>query len=179
MALSFVVDTLPVAGLEIAETLESVWVDEALGPALFVSDSPVTVTFQLVRSEFNVRLDGAVEIQTRFRCSRCAEAGKEKLTVPLNWTFVHGVEDERDEGTMEVQGVEEARNISFFSGPIVDLEPVILEHIVFAAPSFPICRTDCKGLCAQCGQDLNVEPCTCEEAIDPRWEKLRDIRLRN
>ena len=80
---------------------------------------------------------------------------------------------------MEVQGVEEDRSISFFSGPTVDLEPVILEHIVFAAPGVPICRTDCKGLCAQCGQNLNVEQCSCEEPIDPRWEKLRDIRLRN
>ena len=178
-SLCLVVDELPTAGLEINETLESAWVDEALGPALSVSDSPVTVILALVRRERNVQVDGTVDIQSRFRCSRCAEEGSEKLTVPINWTFVHGVEDERQGGTMEEQGVEEERNLSFFSDPTVDLEPVILEQIVFSAPSFPICRTDCKGLCAQCGQDLNVEQCKCEEAIDPRWEKLRDIRLRN
>ena len=39
-----------------------------------------------------------------------------------------------------------------------------------------LCSEDCKGLCPQCGADLNVEECGCNnENIDPRWSTLIDI----
>ena len=39
-----------------------------------------------------------------------------------------------------------------------------------------LCSEDCKGLCPQCGADLNEGDCGCDnEVIDPRWEALKKI----
>jgi uncharacterized protein len=41
-----------------------------------------------------------------------------------------------------------------------------------------VCREDCQGLCAQCGQNLNEKKCGCEQrVIDPRLAALKDIKL--
>jgi uncharacterized protein len=48
-----------------------------------------------------------------------------------------------------------------------------------ALPLNPLCRTDCAGLCATCGKDLNDGACDCvEEVADPRWDALNAVRAR-
>ena len=58
----------------------------------------------------------------------------------------------------------------------VDLRPAIREQWLLSAPLFALCRPDCKGLCARCGADLNVGPCSCEAELDRRWDALRKLR---
>jgi len=48
-----------------------------------------------------------------------------------------------------------------------------------ALPDKILCRPDCAGLCPVCGRDLNGEPHTHdEEAVDPRWSGLAELRDR-
>jgi len=59
---------------------------------------------------------------------------------------------------------------------VVDLTPAVREELVLAAPQFVECRPDCKGLCPRCGQDLNLGPCDCDTATDPRWAALEPLK---
>lgn len=43
----------------------------------------------------------------------------------------------------------------------VDLASAVREEIALRVSVFPLCRPDCKGLCAKCGADLNAGPCVC------------------
>ena len=56
----------------------------------------------------------------------------------------------------------------------VDLTPEMREAIILALPGYPVCREDCKGLCAHCGANLNREPCTCvsDKTTDEPWSGL-------
>jgi uncharacterized protein len=55
----------------------------------------------------------------------------------------------------------------------IDLAPLIREEMVLAIPINPLCRPDCKGLCPECGEDLNEHPHTHEELpVDPRLAAL-------
>jgi uncharacterized protein len=48
---------------------------------------------------------------------------------------------------------------------------------LLALPLKVVCREDCRGLCVQCGKNLNDEQCSCSTTIqDPRWTALREIR---
>jgi uncharacterized protein len=59
----------------------------------------------------------------------------------------------------------------------IDLRPVIREEWLLVAPTYALCREDCKGLCPQCGADLNAGPHTCaQEEVDPRWDALRQLK---
>jgi len=58
----------------------------------------------------------------------------------------------------------------------VTLDAQIYENLIVSIPMQILCREDCKGLCAGCGANLNVEECSCRPAIDPRWDALRRLK---
>ena len=64
-----------------------------------------------------------------------------------------------------------------FDGEKIDLEPLFREQFVLAIPFAPLCREDCKGLCPQCGTDLNSGTCSCEKPTDPRLAALKGLKL--
>ena len=41
----------------------------------------------------------------------------------------------------------------------IDLGPLIREYALLEVPINPICKADCKGLCAVCGENLNEVDC--------------------
>jgi uncharacterized protein len=56
----------------------------------------------------------------------------------------------------------------------LDLRPAVREFWLLSAPALVQCKPECKGLCPQCGTDLNTETCPCvPETPDSRWDTLR------
>jgi DUF177 domain-containing protein len=53
------------------------------------------------------------------------------------------------------------------------------DAIVLALPQQVLCRPDCLGLCAICGENLNTAgpDHAHEPARDPRWDKLSELRF--
>jgi uncharacterized protein len=58
----------------------------------------------------------------------------------------------------------------------IDVTAAVREELVLAAPRFVACRDDCKGLCPQCGKDLNAGPCDCAPATEARWRPLQALK---
>lgn len=55
----------------------------------------------------------------------------------------------------------------------LDLTIEVREAIILALPEYPLCDTECLGLCAVCGKNLNLLPCACsKQAVDGRWSAL-------
>lgn len=62
----------------------------------------------------------------------------------------------------------------------LDLKRWANDAMVLGLPSQPLCREDCAGLCAVCGESLNdADPKAHEHGGggDPRMAKLKDLRL--
>jgi len=49
-------------------------------------------------------------------------------------------------------------------------------EVLLAVPRFLQCREDCRGLCPQCGKDLNAGPCGCAPVTDLRWQALESLK---
>lgn len=59
---------------------------------------------------------------------------------------------------------------------ILDLSEVVRQNLLLALPMYPICRSKCKGLCPNCGQNWNEGSCDCTlEEIDPRLAVLKQL----
>ena len=59
-------------------------------------------------------------------------------------------------------------------GDLLDLEPSLRDAVVLALPLTPLCREDCAGLCAECGERLDDLPEDhAHDAPDPRWAALQ------
>jgi uncharacterized protein len=49
--------------------------------------------------------------------------------------------------------------------------------VLLDAPTTPLCRPDCAGLCPQCGADRNEQACACQPPpADPRWSALDALK---
>ena len=60
----------------------------------------------------------------------------------------------------------------------VDITPDMREDLLLHIPAFPVCGEGCKGLCPQCGADLNKGLCDCEAGERPNpWSALDNLDL--
>jgi uncharacterized protein len=58
----------------------------------------------------------------------------------------------------------------------IDITEDLRQTLQLAVPLKRLCRESCKGLCPQCGKNLNDGPCGCTPlAPDGRWDKLREL----
>ena len=70
---------------------------------------------------------------------------------------------------------EEDDDVYELVGDLFDLEPVIRDAVVPAMPFQPVCRSDCPGLCSECGAHLADDPTHHHDQLDPRWAALQGI----
>jgi DUF177 domain-containing protein len=112
-------------------------------------------------------------------CGRCVGEVRIELDETLRVTFLPPAEmpKDDDDGEDGAEVVEGDLDLFPFDGDVIDLEPLFREQFVLAVPYAPLCREDCKGLCPQCGIDLNSGTCTCEKPIDPRLTPLKGLKL--
>jgi uncharacterized protein len=58
----------------------------------------------------------------------------------------------------------------------IDLAEMLREYALLEIPISPICKPDCQGLCAECGQNLNEKDCGCRPDLsDSPFAKLKDL----
>lgn len=59
----------------------------------------------------------------------------------------------------------------------IDLAPLLREYALLEVPISPIHDPDCKGLCVECGQDLNVKDCGHNQPTDDSpFSILKNLR---
>jgi uncharacterized protein len=113
-------------------------------------------------------------------CSRCIGAVRLAIDEPIRVTFMPPSEiGDEDQVTEEVEEEVTDHDVDVFAfdGERVDLEPLLREQFVLAVPFAPLCSETCKGLCPQCGIDLNTGTCTCEKPGDPRLAALKGLKV--
>ncbi|NLG86548.1 MAG: DUF177 domain-containing protein [Firmicutes bacterium] len=131
---------------------------------------PVNVELEFINTGELLLVQGQIKTVLIVACSRCLEPVDLVLEVP----FVMGYWDTEKQDATASDG--EEIEVRLFSGDVIDLAPDIEETILLALPMKCLCSPYCRGLCPQCGQNLNVGSCTChEEKIDPRLAVLRDF----
>ncbi len=146
----------------VLEASDSVWEAEDARP----SGNGVHVTGRLsAAGHGRFYLSGRFEGVTATSCRRCLNDVSVNVADDLHLLFAESGIDEAEEDDVVLipTGARE-----------LDVRPAIREEWLLAVPSFALCREDCKGLCVNCGADLNQGACECPPVTDPRWAGLRD-----
>lgn len=60
----------------------------------------------------------------------------------------------------------------------LSLDAPAYENVIVSLPIQILCDEDCKGLCAECGVNLNTETCSCDREGDIRWSALNKLKNR-
>jgi uncharacterized protein len=122
----------------------------------------------------DIRVVGKVVVRLEFSCARCLAPVGEDVNTSFDLIYRPlGVDRRADEVSIS----EAETEIGYYQGEGLLLEDVLREQVLLATPVRALCREDCKGLCPQCGLNLNVEQCHCEPHLrDPRWDALNEIK---
>lgn len=112
-----------------------------------------------------VLVTGTARAPLSGECVRCLEPISDEVEVDLTELFLY---DSIDVG--------EDEEVRVLEGELADIEQTLRDAVVLALPLQPLCRPDCAGLCAECGENLNDHPEHTHDApIDPRWATLSSL----
>ncbi len=115
----------------------------------------------MLRTRDGVLVRAHLTLQEPEVCSRCLKALEETVTIDFEEEFIATV-DPRTGASLERVGDGDAFVID--ENHTLDLSEAVRQYREVSLLMQPLCREDCKGLCPQCGKDLNLGPCGCESA---------------
>jgi uncharacterized protein len=147
---------------------------EGMGEDVFRVVSPVMLTFDVDRQEpGRYKVAGHVNGELELTCSRCLEPFTLPVTSDFDLRYVPRTENV-GEGEQEVR--EDDLTTAFYDDDQIDLRELINEQFHLVLPMKPLCSADCKGLCPQCGTNLNTGACDCAATWeDPRLAALKAL----
>lgn len=107
-------------------------------------------------------VQGTIRTSGTYSCSRCLTQVSVQRDETLSESF--GMEDDLPEDVWP------------YNGEYIDLTEAVRETLILSEPMRVLCRPNCKGLCPQCGADLNEGPCSCPTgSVDPRFAILGNL----
>ena len=125
--------------------------------------APVLVVGQVVNIAGMLQLQMKLDTVLHAVCDRCGKVFERPFHLDCEYMLAEELEDEENDDILLLQDGK------------IDLGDLAREVFILNMPTKMLCKKDCKGLCAGCGVDLNVEPCRCKKQIDPRLAKLAQL----
>ncbi|MBL8013958.1 MAG: DUF177 domain-containing protein [Candidatus Omnitrophica bacterium] len=101
--------------------------------------SPLSVNAVLTRVDNTVIADVTVNAEYGYQCARCLEDFARQKSRELHFDF-------------EVASPMD----------VIDVGEEIRQEMILNIPQRVLCSKDCKGICAGCGANLNIEKCKCQ-----------------
>jgi uncharacterized protein len=118
-------------------------------------------TLRLTRTDRRVLAQGQIETEVPAECVRCLEPFNLPLRIRIEELLTLFPASPAD------------KTYHIGEDGYLNLDRPLAEQIQLATPMQTLCRPDCRGLCSQCGQNLNEGTCHCsDEADDPRLAVL-------
>jgi uncharacterized protein len=141
----------------------------------FRQAEPLEVCATAELLEGQIRITGELHTRLEMTCARCLEPVNEDVVREFDLYY-------RPLASMTKQEQERLKlddtDIGFFEGEGLFLADVLAEQVLLALPMKAICRSDCRGLCPECGVNLNNEECRCEVHVsDLRIAPLARLKL--
>jgi uncharacterized protein len=141
---------------------------------------PIETSIRAVRIADRIEVEGDVRTAVELSCGRCLRAFQATLSSHFALTFTHRSEEVAmvaDQDGIELRP--EEINRVCYQGDSIDLQETIQEQVVMAFPIRALCSETCRGLCPQCGADLNAGDCGCSpRSSDNRFARLKNLNLK-
>lgn len=119
---------------------------------------------RLTRTAQGLYGQGRLQGSTPLECVRCLAPFDQSITARVDDLFVYP------------PGTAAEPLLAIPETAILDLAPLLREYFLLDVPLQPVCRADCKGLCPECGGNLNDSTCRHPSTdIDPRLAGLQSL----
>lgn len=150
--------------MQIEPETEQVMVGGEIFPV--AGKTPLQLTFTNI-GKGKAQVTGSGEMTFRMRCCRCLKDVEKTLALQFDRTVF---------APDRMTTPEENDDQGYMDGYQMNVEELLCNEIVINWPMKVLCKPDCRGICRQCGQDLNTGTCDCDTFVpDPRMAVIKDI----
>lgn len=135
-----------------------------------------TIVLFVRSSADEIIVSGKFEAELEVNCSRCLKPIKQRVDLEIEELFTVSSLMEKKSSPEEL--ALETANQLIVRGDYLYLDEYIRQLFIISQVLNPLCKPDCRGLCPDCGADLNVSACSCvaEQGIDLRLLKLKEFK---
>ena len=130
----------------------------------------VNISLNLQKLHNQIVLETELQLNARFECDRCISDFNTTLEAKYHTVYLFGNHPDEDN---------ESLNVTYLRADASEivLDNDIRDYALLAVPMKKLCKDDCKGLCPECGKNLNEGSCDCKDReIDPKWLPLQDLK---
>ena len=121
-------------------------------------------TVRVTRTAQGLLVQGKLRAVTPAECVRCLADFVQPLEIDFTELYAFSSNSVTESGLYVPEN------------GLLDLAPLIRDEMYLAIPISPVCKSDCKGLCPICGENLNETTCHHEEeAFDLRLNNLKEL----
>jgi len=126
---------------------------------------------KLTRTDKGILVTGELKTVQRLTCSRCLETFDHPLMLTLSEEYVPTLDINSDTALPVSECM-----FTIDTNHEICLDDALNQYTLMSKPMKPLCKADCRGLCDQCGVNLNNGDCGCSKTIDPRWAAMAGLR---
>jgi uncharacterized protein len=148
------------------ETMEAILANEDLR-----GTGPFTIRYEVIRVQENLRVYIDVKGEIHTSCSRCLIPIVHQVDLHLQSDYMPAPPEMPE----ELEAERQSEKTGFYRKEI-KLGEYLVSELVLSLPMIYICSSDCKGLCAGCGANLNITPCKCTKKDASRFQVLSEIK---
>ena len=148
---------------------------QADGECVFTG--PVSAAVTVEREYDHLKAEGRVQVPAQFTCGRCL--AEYQTVIDSSFRIICRRESERVPVPDDETELSDEDLISVsYTGDEIDFTHEIEEQVAMEIPLKPLCADGCRGLCTECGADLNTEPCSCSrEPVSLAFSALKNFKV--
>ena len=148
---------------DLVEPVESVGLEEP-----FFDEIKINLALQKLHNQ--VILETKLNLNAHFICDRCASEFDSVLKSKYQIVYLFGQNPNNENDSLNVVYLP-------LDAAEINLDEDIHDYALLAVPMKKLCKEDCKGLCIECGKNLNEDSCNCaKNDIDSRWLPLQELK---
>ncbi len=178
------VDSIPEEGVSVtADTATEGWLrqifDRALHDYIGAGDSlQLSLTATLIGEQ--VECMGGFYYTIHPTCARCGARFLFTDQLPLHHHYIAAGEAHMGRPSRREEEIDAAEDedFSIYEDRSIDIDPMLYEHLLLSQPTTYLCDDDCKGLCPQCGANLNDGACGCKPIVKAHpFDALKGLKV--
>ena len=129
------------------------------------------LTISSKKISLGFKIFGKLKALIECQCIRCLKRTPYNTSISINLTLINN-ESKKEKDYININDIVYIEsNKSYFN-----IGSILADMIELSKPYNPMCEESCKGLCPNCGQNLNNKKCICKKnKIDSPFEKLKNI----
>ncbi|OEU76421.1 MAG: hypothetical protein BA874_08250 [Desulfuromonadales bacterium C00003068] len=140
--------------------------------------SPVVVTLNVHKISGMVEIQGRIATEVEIPCKRCLAPTQRNINASFHQTYVDELPQVSGDDGEELELSAAEMGLELFTEGCIDITEEIQQQVLLLLPDHPLCDEQCKGLCLECGVNLNSAQCNCADAkVSINFAVLKDFKV--